>query len=777
MRNAHRNHLYPLTALVSCVLCAAALAQSSSLTGRAISPGPNGERFAVPEAKIVLTPVSGAAAELPVPPPVASDGQGVFEFLSAAEGCYLITAESAGLRGQSDIYCLPLGEGQQVTVEMGPKIYVESVDVTASAIAIDATETSSTGSVGVATLYDAPKINKRYTDAMPLIPGVLKDSSGEINLHGARSSQSGAQFNGVDITDPVIGSSPFNVPLDTVSNVQVLSNPSDAQYGGFMGAVSTVETKPADMSDYKVGLQDFLPRLRRRDGNIVGIEAFAPRFTITGPIRKGKLAFLHSTEYHFIRIPQDDANLDPLARDTQHETLTIFNQLDARHTDRNSSTISLLIYPAKVNFHNLNAFNEQPSTPDLRRRGFLVTYRNRHDFRTGAALLSQLSYQDLEQDVKPRGFDPYTVGLEKATGSFFNRESRVSSRWNWKEQYSLAPVSRFGDHLPRVGFQFAHESYQGTQTFDPITWLGVANTPVLRADFSPTAKLSASKQDYAGYLQDKWQVIPSLTLDLGFRIERDSIASRTNPSFRTGFAYAIGKDSRTVLRGGAGLFYGRTNLIVPVFPELPARTETTYGADGQVISELAFANRLSGALRNPRSLGWDLQLEREVISDLFIRAGYQQRSTTDNYIVDREVGVPGPEAAVEQNFFILGNGGRDNYREWQFTARYRLPKNGHVTGSYVRSSSVGDLNDLGSIYGPTPAELIRPNERAPLAFDAPNRLILWGEVGMPLGLRAIPVLELRSGFPYSNVDEYRDYAGPALRRDRGRRGTTGASFR
>jgi len=764
---------YPATTLASWIVLAVSLigtpsglAQEGTLRGRTVNRSQSGEILAVPGATVTLASVAETPGQGAAPEPVESDLQGSFRFAGVAEGCYLLTAETSGLRGQSDIFCIPLAEGQRVQVEMGPKVFVESVDVTATAIAIDTAETTSRGSVGVATLYDAPKLNKRYDDVMPLIPGVYRGPTDEVNINGSRPTESGSQFNGVDITDPVNGNSPFSVPLDTMSNVQVLSNPYDAQYGGFSGAVSTVETKPADMSDWKVALQDFVPRLRRRDGSIVGIEAIAPRFTLTGPIKKGKIAFLHSTEYHFIRVPQDDANLDPLKRDTERESFTTFNQFDIRHTPRNSSSIGVLIYPAKVNFFGLNAFNTQESTADLRRRSYLINYQNRQDFESGASLLSQFSYQNMDKDVKPLGYDPYVRGLERAEGSFFNREERGTKRFEVSERYNFRPLEKRGMHLLQTGFEFAHQSYDGTQTFNPITWLGMEDRPVLRAEFGPPAALKASKQDYGGYLQDKWTAAPALTLDLGLRIEGDSIASRVNPSLRAGFAYSIGKGARTVLRGGAGLFYGRNTLVVPVFPNMPARTEQSYGPSTEAVSVRRFQNRFGGPLRNPKTLGWNLQLDREITPRLFGRVGYQQRHTRRNFVVEREEDVWEPRFNEFRNYLTLGNTGRDTYREWQFTLRHVLPDNGHVSGSYVRSSAVGDLNDLGSIYGATPAELILPNQRGPLSFDSPNRVIVWAELGLPLKLRAIPVVEFREGFPYSEFDEFRDYAGAANRAGR-----------
>lgn len=737
----------------------AAQAQQLSLSGQAVNRDSSGQTYAVPGAQITLTRVSGSVPGQTAIPPVESDVEGIFRFSGLAEGCYLATAKSPGLVGQSDAFCLPLAAGQTVTVEMTLDVVVETVQVTAAVVAIDPTETSSTGSVGLSTLNDAPKANKRYEDVLPLIPGVLRGPSGEMNMNGSRAAQAGAQFNGVDVTDPVSGQSSLNVPIEAVSNVQVLSNPYDAQYGGFAGAISTVQTKPANFQDLKFSLQNFGPRLRRRDGAIMGVESITPRLTVTGPIKRGKIAFLTSTEYQFVRADQENANLPLLERDVEREALNIFAEVQVRHTDQNVTTGGVLIYPEKLNYYGLDAFNFQGSTPDLRRRGFLYTLRNRRDFSSGAALVSQFSYQNLANEVKPRGVGDYVVGLEKATGPFYYRQLRHSTRSKLGERYTFAPLKKAGTHRFQTGVEFVREAYDDRQTFSPISWLGVGDRLAFTTAFGPTSNLTASKREYAAYFQDKWTVSPSLTLDLGLRLERDSIAAKWNPAYRAGFAYAVGGASRTVLRGGAGLFYDGLSLAVPTFALLPTRTETTYVPNGSPLESTTYSYAIRDRLRNPKSFGASLQLDREVVPDLFLRMGYQVRRTKRNLLVEPELdSVLDP--LNRTGFFTLSNNGRDNYREWQMSTRYRLPASGHLTFSYVRSSAVGDLNAFGSVFGAVPFRLLRQNERAPLPFDAPNRFLIWSEVGLPLGFRAVPVVEWRSGFPYSAVDELRNYVGP-----------------
>lgn len=726
----------------------------TAIVGQTVIAGPDQERYGASGVEIQLQSVTQEDLE---PLKTQTDSLGIFRFEDVTDDCYIAIGEFPGMLGQSEIFCLPGEESPfRIEFEMQVETVVEVIEVTAAAIEIDPTETSSSGSVGVSTLDNAPKANRSVEDVMPLIPGVLRGRAGEINMNGVRASQSGSQMNNVDVTDPVVRTSQIALPLSVVSNVEVLSTPYDAQYGGFAGAVSTVQTRPANLSKFKLDLQNFSPRIRRRGGAIMGIESSTPRLTINVPLKEGRIAFLHATEYQFVRADQEDANLPLLERDVERESLTVFNQIDARITDRNQATFNALIFPEKLSFFGLNAFNTQASTPDLRRRGTLLSARDSHEMKSGGLLLSTLSYQDLGNDVLPRSYDPSIITLERATGAFFNRQARDTIRRRLTEHYHFQPVDMAGRHQFKTGFEFGRESYSGNQMFNPVTWLGVGDRKVSELLYTAPVTVQGTRNDSAFFLQDKWAVSETFTLDLGVRAERDSIAANWNPSYRAGFAYSFGGGSNTVIRGGAGVFIDRISLLVPTFLDLPQRIETFYDFDGGVRSVRQFTPRIADKMHNARSFGWNLQLDQELVSNLFLRVGYQQRRTRRNFLVDP---VTDSADSSAENFLNLSNTGRDRYREYQFTLRYRLANTGHFTTSYVRSSSIGDLNDLGSIYGPAPSALIRSNERAPLQFDVPHRLLTWTEFGIPGGFRAIPVWEIRSGFPYSNTDENRDFVG------------------
>ncbi len=734
------------------------------IIGQAFIVGSEGEHFGVPGAVIELHSVSVedlAAGEAAGPTTAETDELGLYRFDAVAEGCYFLSATSAGLNGQSDIVCVPTeDETLRTDIAMEVETVVESVNVTASVIAIDPTETTSSGSVGISTLDNAPKANRSIEDVMPLIPGVLRGRAGEINMNGVRATQSGSQLNNIDVTDPVSRISEMTLPLSVVSSVEVLSSPYDAQYGGFAGALSTVETTPADASEFHFELQNFTPRIRRRAGRVVGIESSTPRLTLNIPLISNRVAWLHSTEYQYVRADQEDANLPLHERDVEREMLTVFNQFDVSVSEKNRASLTALVYPEKFSYFGLDAFTPQPSTADLRKRAFLYTVKDSHEFGAGGILLSHFSIQDLENDVKPLGYEPSVIGIDRVSGSFFNRQARATTRRKLSELYHFRPL---GDHQLKAGADLGWETYSGKQIFNPVTWLGAAGQPVLNLAYTDPAMVQGRKVDFATFVQDKWRVSDSLTLDMGGRLERDSLSSQWNPSYRLGFAYALGSAARTVLRGGSGLFVDRISLLVPTFEQLPLRIETRFDPYGDVLYRRNLLSRLDGPLRNAKSLGWNLQLDHELIDNLFLRTGYQFRRTTSNFLVNP---VYGGSLGEDDPVLTMSNDGADLYREFQLSVRYRLSGTGHITVSYVNSSSYGDLNDLGSIYGPTPSSLIQPNERAPLRFDVPHRMLTWTEFNLPWGFKTIPVWDIRSGFPYSRTNEYRDFVGERNRAGR-----------
>jgi len=692
---------------------------------------------------------AGATVRLsgPVVLETETDENGNYTFAAVASGTYRIEAFLSGLEAARTI-SVEAGKIVRAELQLKPADVKSSVTVTATAP--ETKDPAPSETISEKTLRDAPNVNERFESALPLIPGVVRGPDGRINLKGARTTQSGALVNSANVTDPATGSPAINVPIDVISSVQVISNPYDPQYGKLTGAVSTVETKTSNYEKFRFSVQNLFPRLRDRDGTIRGIGASTPRLTVTGPIVKNRVAITQSFEYRFVRTPVN--SLPALERDTKLESFDSYTQADFIINSRQTATISYALYPQKLDYFGLNTFTPQPSTPDFHQRGYQVYAQ--HRFVTGdqSLLTSQFSVKKFDADVTAQSDDPYRLLPDTTEGGFFNRQARRTSRVEWQENYQFAPLEFLGSHQFKVGLNYAHSTYEGRQTFLPATIADASNAAVERITFTAPTQFDIDQNEAAWYAGDQWSIVPALTVSLGARFDNDSVTGSTHFSPRVGFLLSLTSDSKTILKGGAGIFYDRVPLMMPVFEELPDRTVTFIDRAGQPFGSTFFQNRITGDLKNPRSTSWNLELDRKIFPSLLLRVAYEQRNTSKDFIVT-------PLREGTSGILSLSNGGSDSYKEFQVTARYQIRKN-VLNASYVRSKAFGDLNDFNQFFGTLAQPVIQQNARGRLGFDAPNRVLLWGEISGPWKLMLVPVYDIHTGFPYSTQDEFRQYVGP-----------------
>jgi outer membrane receptor for ferrienterochelin and colicin len=692
--------------------------------------------------------VAGATVKLtgPVTCDTLTDENGKYALEAVPFGTYVLEAVFPGLKAVAPIRVQT--SQVQADLELKPIPVTDSVVVTADQDKSANPAPSET--IAAKTLREAPNVNERFESSLPLIPGVVRGPDGHVNLKGTRNTQSGALVNSANVTDPVTGGPAINLPIDVVSSVQVISNPYDPQYGKFTGAVSTVSTKTSDYDKFHFSFQNFIPRLRDRDGTIAGIGAATPRMTFTRPLAKGRVAVTQSSEYRFIRTPVN--SLPASQRDTKLESFDSYTQFDFVITPKQTATASFALYPQKLDFLGLNTFTPQPSTPDFHQRGYQIYVQHRYIIGDASMLTSQFSYKRFDADVTAHSDDPYRLLLETTEGGFINRQARRTSRTSLQENYQFAPRRFAGSHRFIVGLSYEHSSYDGRQSFMPVEIDGVADKPVERISFTSPSSYQIDQNETAWFVGDQWDIHPRFTLNLGLRFDNDAITNSTQAAPRAGFLLSLTRDGKTLLKGGVGLFYDRVPLMVPVFPDLPNRTVTVLSQNGRVAGSVFYRNKINGELQNPRSTSWNLEFDRQILTGLLLRVAYEQRNTTRDFIVS-------PVSSGTTGILDLSNSGSDSYREFQVAARYQVAR--HVlNASYVRSRAFGDLNDFNQFFGNLAQPVIQPDARGRLSFDAPNRFLFWSTLAGPWNLTLVPVYDLHTGFPYSVQNEFREYVGP-----------------
>jgi hypothetical protein len=678
-----------------------------------------------------------------------SDSEGKFQFSAVPSGSYTITGQSPGMTAQQ-IVTVSAEAVSEIAVELKIQAVAESTTVSASADSVDSKQSSGINTISEPTVRNMPNLDERFDSLLPLIPGVVRGPNGQINMKGARASQSGSLLNSADVTDPATGTSTLKIPIDVVSSVRVFSTPYDPEYGKFTGAVSNVETRPGSFDKFRFSAQNLLPRLRRVDGSIMGLAAVTPRITVSGPIVKDRIAFTQSLEYRYER--NQVYSLPPLQSWTRSENFNSYTQIDANISGKQTATASFAVFPDKIDYYGLDTFTPQESTPSFHQHGYQGYLQHRYITGSSDLLTSQLSIRKFDAQLRPNSNVPYELLVETTKGGFFNRQGRDTTRTEWTEIYRSHPHRYHGSHEFESGAAFVRSSYDGRQAFLPVQIVGAADYPLERIQFGPAADFSVAQNEVAWFIGDKWTASDRLAFDLGLRFDWDSITGSLNAAPRAGFVLSLTGDGKTVIKGGAGFFYDRLPLNVPSFRSLPDRTVTQLNPSGSKIVSTSYENVIPNGLENPRSEIWNIELNREITNDFLVRVGYQQRNTVHNHFVN-------PIASGSTGRLELNDRGSDFYKELQITGTYRI-HHSTFNASYVRSRAYGDLNDFNQFFGNDPLAVIQPNQRGHLNFDSPNRILAWGEIAAPWKVTVAPVVDVHTGFPYSTVNQRREFVGP-----------------
>ncbi|MEK6335548.1 MAG: TonB-dependent receptor [Acidobacteriota bacterium] len=680
---------------------------------------------------------------------LVTDDVGNFIFTDLPAAKFALRVESVGLATiERDISLTP---GVGLTVEIVMKATIsESVTIREEEGLLSRAETTTSNTVRARTLTDVPLPAENYQSAQLLTPGVVRGLDGVDHQKGARAGQSAYTVNGVDITDPVTGKLAFDIPLEAALNVRTEENPYSAVFGRLTGGATDLETKGGS-NKFKVNSARLFPTFRNTFTG--SIDSFRPRVTFSGPVVRDRLFFLQSLEYRFtrLRVPSLKSPVD----ESTSENFSSFTQFDVHLNQSHSAQFVAAFFPQKVRFAGLNTFNPQPTTPNTKQRGMLVSISDQIIFKDASFLSSTLSYKTFDLDVFGQGTRPLELLPEGNTGNYFADIRRQSQRFQWREVYYSHGLEFHGQHSLKLGGEMNYSRVRGVFRENSILIKRQDGTLARQIEFGAAATVSGSLSEFTAFAQDRWVINKKLTVDAGLRFDRDRLARQNTISPRFSFLYLPLRNHATVIRGGIGLFYDRTPLGAGYFSQLPERTETTFAADGVSIIDGArrFLNLAATRLRNPRSVRASLQIDFPIGSRVTGRVGYLQRSTTHDFIVDRH-DAPG------QSALVLSSLGRSSYRELQLLALYDNPRIGTLNAAYVWSSARGDLNSIDNFLGDFPAFVVQPNEYGPQPFDATHRFLAYGELRMRWDINISPLVEIRSGFPFSFVNERLDFVGP-----------------
>ncbi len=351
------------------------------------------------------------------------------------------------------------------------------------------------------------------------------------------------------------------------------------------------------------------------------------------------------------------------------------------------------------------------------------------------------------------------------------------------------------------------ERYRRTQVFlaDGLTGaairlLGGGATQFRLSSGNPETKVS--QWDVGGYIQDDWKLRPNFTLSLGLRYENQkNIDSNFNFGPRVGFAWSPGgQQSKTVVRGGYGIFYERIseNLTMNTlrlngvnqqqftvqnpdfFPLIPTTDQLIqFAAPGTVY-------RLAEDLQAPYTMQSVISVERQLPRNLTIATSYIN-IRTQHVLRTRPLNAPLPGTFIPGvpasgirpldcadfipteinpsprcNIFEYESSGRYNQNQFIVNFNSRFHRNATMNAFYVLGKANSDADGSGS-FPANPYDFSTEYGRA--SGDIRHRFVMTGNFRAPWGITLNPFVIVQSGRPF-NITLGRDINGDTLNTER-----------
>ena len=695
----------------------------------------------------------------------ADDGHAAL--LAPESGTYEISATKEGFEPfvKSDLnVSSPAGASLDLTL-VPSLARKESVEVHGTVSPVDR-GASPAAELPAQSAKELPNRPATVADALPLIPGVIRSPGGGLQISGAGEHRSALIVNSADVTDPATGQFGLTVPIDSVQTLNVYQTPFLAEYGRFSAGLVSVETRRGG-EKWKWELNDPFPDFRIRSYHLEGLRDATPRLNLEGPIVPGRLYFSEGFEYA-VRKTQVFTLPFPYNQKLQ-EGVNSFAQLDWMVSGRQWVTATVHLAPQRLGYVNMNFYNPQPTTPDASTHNYTGTVAD-HLSVWGGLLENTLSFTRFSARVWGQGSQDLTITPTGNSGNYFAQQAGNASRVSWTPVYSFGQSNWLGSHNFKMGAYLAASSDDGQVSDHPIDILDSTSRPVERITFTGGQPFRMSDRELAFFGQDHWLPSPHLAVDLGIRTESQAISEAFRVAPRAGIAWSPFHEGRTVVRAGFGFFYDRVPLNVYSFAHYPSQVVTMYDPTGGIAAgPFSYRNVLGQvAVRfplvsqepiagnfSPRSATGRIEVEQTLGHALTLRAGYMQNEGSGLVILNP---TP-PDPVSKTGLYSLTGAGSSRYHQFETTARLRLGAERELFFSYVRSQARGDLNDFAGYLGSFPAPIVRPNQFSYLPANLPNRFLAWGLVKLPLGFRIAPLVEYRTGFPYTATDVYQNYAG------------------
>jgi len=624
-----------------------------------------------------------------------------------------------------------------------------TTEVVASALTSSGASMEHLGSTMSAPLAQRlPAPRPRILQSTTLLPAVIRGRDGLLRIGGTRPHESTLWIDGFDVTDPVSGTTTLDLPNESVRGMAVLREPVSAEFRDVLGSAASIETTPGT-DRWRGGVQGFIPRPRLSRLGLGKIEAFFPRAYVGG--RLGIARFFASTEFNFERVPVPGVTGESGRPNIGTTGVTSFARFDLQPSTRHSVTIEALSAPATTTASGLSSLRPEGTVPDVDVNDTFGGVTDHLVIGSRDLLTLRFGVVARHTALSANGSGDAVLTPEGWRQNWFSNVDVNGVRESASITWERDGMTLAGAHAVSVNAGLKHRGMDGMVSDAPIRIVDEGGGLVRSIDFLSASKLTPADTGGGVGVRDLWDLTSRLQVDLGLRLDGGGSSDRLVPGPRVGVRYVLDDAGRTIVRGSIGRYVGRVPLSAKAFGQFPVRTKITYDLESHAPVAAVTYQPTVDALPLPRADAAAIEVEHHLSATLEFQAAVRQRNGS------RLPTVVVPETSGP--VWLLGVG-ESRYRELQLSVRKTWPNASQLFVSYVRSSSVGEVNDFGSLFTNLDAPVLEPAGRAPMPADVPHRLRAWATYSLPRRVVVSPAIEWRTGFPFSALTVYQQYAEP-----------------
>lgn len=637
---------------------------------------------------------------------------------------------------------VPVARATRIVLEVAHA--TESTTVVASVLTSSGAAMETLGSRMTAQLANRlPEPRPRILQSLPLLPSVVRGSDGLLRIGGTRPHESSLWVDGFDVTDPVTLTSAIDLPNESVKGMAVLREPTAATFSGTLGSLASIQTAPGG-DKFSGGVQGFIPRPRLSSNYGLGrIEAFFPRAYAGGKWKQ--MHFFGSTEFNFERVPVPGVTDRTGSPSSGLTGTSSFFRIDVPLSPTNTLTFEGIVAPSRAIAVGLSPLTEFAAAPDILNRDLFAGIVDHIVLGPSTLLTLRAGIGQHRTEVQSTSSNTAIWAPDGWHQNSFAEVQDTGLRRAGSATLDRTGLTAAGSHTLSLSADLRERSMSGSIETHPIQIQDDAGRTMRFIVTSQVPRLSAEDTTAGFGIRDLWVPSPRLQLDLNVRADFPTHEpAAVSPRFAA--SYTFDNKAQTAIKGSIGRFVGRVPLGALAFDQLGGRFDRSFFP----IVTRVYRPTL-GALRLPEADMVSIEVEHRILPSLEFQAAFRRRAGFD---------LPTVGVAATGGTTLLTSTGTSTYKEFAVSMRQTWRADREMFFSYVRSSSLGDVNDYGTLITNLDAPLFEPGGQAPMPTDTPHRLRSWATFGFPNDIVVSPAVEWRTGFPYSNYDVYRHYAGP-----------------